>query len=37
MGGFDAMAFSGGHSDPMPFGGDVGLGPYASVILSQDD
>ena len=34
---FDATAFSGGHSDPMPFGGDVALGPYAAVILSQDD
>jgi len=34
---FDLMAFAGGHADPMPFGGDVGVGPYSAVILSQDD
>ena len=33
----DVTAFTGGHGDPMPFGGDVGIGPYSAVILSQDD
>jgi 1,4-alpha-glucan branching enzyme len=34
---FDLTAFVGDHADPMPFGGDVGLGPYTALILSQDD
>jgi glycosidase len=34
---FDLTAFVGDHTDPMPFGGDVGLGPYSALILSQDD
>jgi 1,4-alpha-glucan branching enzyme len=34
---FDLTAVAGGTADAMPFGGDVGLGPYAAVILSQDD
>jgi 1,4-alpha-glucan branching enzyme len=34
---FDTVALQGGNGDNMPFGGDIGLGPYAAVILSQDD
>jgi 1,4-alpha-glucan branching enzyme len=33
----DLSAVSGGNSDNMPFGGDVSIGPYTAVILSQDD
>jgi 1,4-alpha-glucan branching enzyme len=33
----DVTALAGGSGDAMPFGGDVGLGPYTAVILSQDD
>jgi 1,4-alpha-glucan branching enzyme len=33
----DLTATAGGTADAMPFSGDVGLGPYAAVILSQDD
>ena len=32
---FDVSAHDGGH-DGMPFHGEVGLGPYSAVILSQD-
>ena len=33
----DCQAGPGGNSDSMPSSGNVGLGPYAAVILSQDD
>jgi 1,4-alpha-glucan branching enzyme len=33
---FDTIAVPGDNGDGMPFRGDVGLGPYAAVILSQD-
>ena len=32
---FDVSAHDGGQ-DGMPFQGEVGLGPYSAVILSQD-
>jgi hypothetical protein len=31
------VALPGGTGDNMRFGGDVGLGPYSAIILSQDD
>src|SRR4051794_34191496 len=34
---FDTVALQGGNGDNMPFGGDIGLGPYTAIILSQDD
>jgi hypothetical protein len=34
---FDTIAWPGGNGDSMPFGGDVGLGPYTALVLSQDD
>ena len=34
---YDFWAVPGGNSDAMPFGGDVGIGPYTAVILSQDE
>jgi 1,4-alpha-glucan branching enzyme len=33
---FDCMA-SAEDRDGMPFAGDVGIGPYSAVILSQDE
>ena len=33
----DLSAMSGGNSDNMPNGGDVSIGPYTALILSQDD
>jgi 1,4-alpha-glucan branching enzyme len=34
---YDLSTVSGGNSDNMPFGGDVSIGPYTVLILSQDD
>src|SRR6185369_16764383 len=34
---YDTMANPNGTSDQMPFGADVGIGPYSAVILSQDE
>ena len=34
---FDLVAGPGGNNDNMPYGGDVSIGPYAAIILSQDD
>ncbi len=34
---YDLWASSGSNGDFMPWNGEVGLGPYAAVILSQDD
>jgi 1,4-alpha-glucan branching enzyme len=33
----DFWAQSGSNGDDMPFGGDVGIGPYTAIILSQDE
>ena len=33
---FDCQARPGG-ADGLPFSGEIGLGPYSAVILSQDD
>jgi 1,4-alpha-glucan branching enzyme len=32
----DLWAIPGGTGDAMPFGGDLSLGPYSAVVLSQD-
>jgi 1,4-alpha-glucan branching enzyme len=34
---YDLWAVPGGNSDAMPFGGDVSIGPYTALILSQDE
>jgi 1,4-alpha-glucan branching enzyme len=34
---YDLSAVSGGNSDNMPNGGDVSIGPYTALILSQDE
>lgn len=34
---YDLFAFPGGNSDNMPFGGDIAIGPYTALILSQDE
>jgi 1,4-alpha-glucan branching enzyme len=34
---YDLSAVSGGNSDNMPNDGDVSIGPYTALILSQDD
>jgi len=33
----DLWAMWGQNSDGMPFAGDVSIGPYTTLILSQDD
>ena len=33
----DFWASPGGNGDRMPWSGGTGLGPYAAVVLSQDD
>jgi len=34
---YDLWAMLGGDHDAMPFGGDVSIGPYTALILSQDE
>src|SRR5712671_599878 len=34
---YDLWAMSGSNNDAMPFGGDVSIGPYTALILSQDE
>jgi 1,4-alpha-glucan branching enzyme len=34
---YDLWAMLGGNNDAMPFGGDVSIGPYTALILSQDE
>ena len=34
---YDLWAMLGGNNDAMPFGGEVSIGPYTALILSQDE
>jgi 1,4-alpha-glucan branching enzyme len=33
---YDVNTFDGGNDDSMPYSGNIGIGPYTAVILSQD-